>query len=241
MRIIAHRGASAVAPENTLAALREGLRVGAAGAEIDVRLTADGEVVLLHDATLDRTTSRSGLLRRCTQHELTGVDAGGWRGATWRGEPIPRLADLLAEWPRDRRLFIELKDGPELLAPLAQVLRDRVGWDLVVLAFDGDLLWASQRVLPDRPHVRNVEAPPGAAERWFTDRAEEARAAGWAGLSFGVAAGWSADWPTRLRAAGLGCAVWTVDDTAQAGRLCADGVDDLMTNDPGRLRREIGA
>ena len=241
MRIIAHRGASAVAPENTRAALREGLRAGAAGAEIDVRLTADGEVVLLHDAQLDRTTNFTGPLRRYTVGELAGADAGAWRGAAWRGEPIPRLADLLAEWPRDRRLFIELKDGPDLLVPLAQVLRDRVGWDLVVLAFDGDLLRASQRLLPGWPHVRNVEAPPMSAEPWFTERVEEARAEGWVGLSVGVAAGWSGDWPARLRAAGLGCAVWTVDEGVQAGRLCADGVDDLMTNDPGRMLREIGA
>lgn len=239
MRIIAHRGASAVAPENTLAALRAGLHAGAQGAEIDVRLTADDEVVLLHDATLDRTTNRSGLLRRYTAGALAGADAGAWRGAAWRGEPIPRLADLLAEWPRERRLFIELKDGPELLPPLARVLRDRVGWDLVVLAFDGDLLRASQRLMPGWPHVRNVEAPPMAAERWFAERVAEARAAGWAGLSFGVASGWAADWPSRLRQVGLGCATWTVDEAAQAGRLCADGVDDLMTNDPGRLRREL--
>ena len=80
MRIIAHRGASAVAPENTLAALREGLRAGAAGAEIDVRLSADGEVVLLHDERLERTTNLCGLARDHTSRELAAADAGAWRG-----------------------------------------------------------------------------------------------------------------------------------------------------------------
>lgn len=235
MRVIAHRGASAVAPENTLSALRLGLRAGAAGAEIDVRLTRDGVVVLMHDATLDRTTDRSGALSLAPMRDLVGADAGAWRGAEWRGEPVPRLAQLLDEWPHDRRLYIELKDGPELLLPLADVLRAHGGRDLVLLAFDVELLRGAACVLPGWPRVRNVEGPGEDREAWIEARIREARGGGWAGLSFGVDAGWSADWPAQLHDAGLICAAWTVDDTQRALQLRAEGVDDLMTNDPARL------
>ena len=239
MRVIAHRGASAAAPENTLAALRLGLQAGAAGAEIDVRVTSDGEVVLLHDATLDRTTDRRGALSCTPLRELEEADAGARRGAEWRGERVPRLAQLLDEWPRDRRLYIELKGGPALLAPLADVLRAHRGRDLVLLAFDPEMLRGAAHVLPGWPRVRNVEAPADGRDAWLAARIQEARSAGWAGLSFGVAAGWSAAWPARLHDAGLACAAWTVDDVELALELRRDGVDDLMTNDPGRVLRAL--
>lgn len=237
MRILGHRGASAVAPENTRAALREALAAGAAGAEIDVRITADGVVVLLHDERLDRTTTARGLLRTLVAGALAQVDAGSWFGPGWAREPVPRLSEILDEWPHDRRLLIELKDGTELLAPLRDVLANHRGKDLALLAFDGDLLREAGRVLPGWPCYHNVEWPGGDAAAWFDAQLLEAKAAGWQGLSLGVASGWRAQWPHRLREAGLGCAVWTVDDPAVAEQLRADGVEELMTNDPARLLR----
>ena len=92
-RIIGHRGAALHAPENTLAGLREAARQGCRWVEIDVRLTADGGLVLMHDPTVDRTTTAAGRVRELALAEIAGMDAGARFGAAWAGEPVPALAD----------------------------------------------------------------------------------------------------------------------------------------------------
>ena len=88
-RIVAHRGNSSVAPENTLAAIQSAIDVGADMVEIDVYPTKDGEIVLLHDGTLDRTTNGTGSVSNYTLAELKELDAGSWKSLRYRGEKIP--------------------------------------------------------------------------------------------------------------------------------------------------------
>ncbi len=108
-RIIAHRGFSGQAPENTLVAIRQAIKAGADMVEIDVTMTADGQVILLHDETLDRTTSGQGLPTDFTLEELRGLDAGSWFGPQYAGEKIPTLAEAL-ETVKNRILInIEIK------------------------------------------------------------------------------------------------------------------------------------
>ena len=112
----AHRGASAHAPENTLAALELAVAQGAEMAEVDAQLSADGQVVLIHDETLDRTTSGSGTVASVSLELLRGLDAGAWFGEVWWGEKIPTLAEVLDAVGTRLTLNIELKGaaGPEL-------------------------------------------------------------------------------------------------------------------------------
>ena len=95
--ILGHRGTPREAPENTLSGLRRALSLGLDGIEYDVRAAGGGEPVLLHDATLDRTTDASGPLAGRELSELFGVDAGSWFGRGFRGEPVPTLAEALDE------------------------------------------------------------------------------------------------------------------------------------------------
>ena len=107
--IVGHRGAAGCAPENTLAAWNEGLAQGADIIELDVQLSADGQVVVLHDDLLDRTTDGSGRVGDKTLAELKALDAGSWFAERFVGEPIPTLQEALA-WARERvPLFVELK------------------------------------------------------------------------------------------------------------------------------------
>jgi glycerophosphoryl diester phosphodiesterase len=109
----AHRGHSAAAPENTLAALAAAWRAGATVAEIDVRMTGDGELVLLHDRTLDRTTNGHGPVSQRPLAELRELDAGSWFAPGFAGEPIARLDEVL-DWARGKiGLLVELKNFPE--------------------------------------------------------------------------------------------------------------------------------
>jgi glycerophosphoryl diester phosphodiesterase len=107
--IIAHRGASRKAPENTLAAFSRAIDDGADGIELDVRLTADNRVVVFHDSRLERTTDGAGKIERCSSDELKGLSAGSWFHPVFRGEPIPTLDDALELIRRRVGVNIELK------------------------------------------------------------------------------------------------------------------------------------
>lgn len=108
-RVIAHRGFSGQAPENTLVALRMAIEIEADMAEIDVGLTRDGHVVVLHDDTLDRTTNGKGLLSQTTLEEVQKLDAGSWFDADFAGEPVPTLAESLDLVKGKILLNIEIK------------------------------------------------------------------------------------------------------------------------------------
>jgi glycerophosphoryl diester phosphodiesterase len=126
--VAAHRGASKVAPENTLAAFRAALDHGAAALELDVHLTRDERIVVIHDDTLDRTTNASGPVSALTGEEIRSLDAGSWFGPAMAGERVPYLEEVI-ELTEDRaRLHVELKgENAELLAARVVVAVRRLG------------------------------------------------------------------------------------------------------------------
>jgi glycerophosphoryl diester phosphodiesterase len=117
-----HRGASATHPENTVAALREAVRLGVAMVEFDVARTADGQLVLMHDATVNRTTGFNGKVSELTYAQIRALDAGKWKDAKFTGEPVPTLDEALAALPRDIWLNVHLKGDAQLGAQVAAVL-----------------------------------------------------------------------------------------------------------------------
>ncbi|PWI57885.1 hypothetical protein BM613_06505 [Sulfoacidibacillus thermotolerans] len=116
---IAHRGASANYPENTLPSFQGAIELGAQMIELDVHLTLDEELVIIHDATLDRTTDHTGEVAMLPWHTMAKADAGSWRGESFRHTPLPRLQDVLAWLPNDIMLNLELKGTPHTAARLA--------------------------------------------------------------------------------------------------------------------------
>ena len=111
--VSAHRGFSKIAPENTIPALQAAFDAGADLAEIDVRMTADGAVVLMHDALVDRTTSGNGLVSALSLSEVKQLDAGSWFERSYAGTSVPTLDEVL-DWSRGRlALLIELKNSPD--------------------------------------------------------------------------------------------------------------------------------
>lgn len=107
--VIAHRGASAVAPENTVAAFEAAIATGCDGIELDVRHTSEGRLVILHDKTLDRTTNGSGLVAEMPYQDLRKLDAGSWFAPQFANERVPLLCDILQVYPQRVPLVIELK------------------------------------------------------------------------------------------------------------------------------------
>ena len=111
-KIFAHRGSKGTHPENTLASFKEAVRVGSDGIELDVHLTKDGHLVVIHDETVDRTTNGTGEIRNLTLAEIKAMDAGSWFNETFAGEKIPTLEEvllLLTELGFNGQLNIELK------------------------------------------------------------------------------------------------------------------------------------
>ncbi len=131
MIVVAHRGNSAIAPENTMAAVEAAIRSGAGSIELDVQLTRDRVPVVIHDAVLERTTDGSGPVAATRARELTALDAGSWFGPAFAGERVPRLDDVLdaVARTRDVHLLLELKGvwGAEDVLLVAEAVE---GWAL---------------------------------------------------------------------------------------------------------------
>jgi glycerophosphoryl diester phosphodiesterase len=108
--VIAHRGASYTQPENTIAAFKEAIRLGVQGVEMDVRETKDGQLVLMHDFLVNRTTNGSGRISHMTLAEVKELDAGSWKGEKFRGEKVPTLEEALTIIPRNMWIDIHIKD-----------------------------------------------------------------------------------------------------------------------------------
>ncbi len=237
--ITAHRGASADAPENTLAALRLGFAQGAEAGECDVRLTRDGHIVLLHDPGTRRTGDRGLVASAATLAELRAVDVGLWKGAAWTGERIPTLAEVVAMLPVGRRLLVEVKCGREILPELARVLRaaPRGAEAFVVMSFDFALVAEMKARCPEFEAHWIVEAArprPSVA-----DMVARARGAGLDGLNLDRRFDIDRDFVRAVHAADLRLHVWTVDDAGEAERLAEAGVDSITTNRPGELRAAL--
>src|SRR5438552_9814499 len=123
MEIIAHRGASHDAPENTLASVNLAWRQHADAVEIDVQFSKDGKLVVIHDNSTRRTGRVNKKVSEQTLSELRRLDVGRWRGRTWSGQRIPTLDEVLATVPHGKRLYVELKCGPDGLAEFIRIAR----------------------------------------------------------------------------------------------------------------------
>jgi glycerophosphoryl diester phosphodiesterase len=220
--VFAHRGGSALAPENTIVAFDNGLALGADGLELDVHLSRDGAVVVHHDRLLERTTALRGPIAARTVDELRRVD-------------VPTLADVLTRH-RDARVIVEMKvNSPQMAAATIEVVRRAGAIERVCLGSFG------RRVLRAARAIEPAIATSGAREevRWALYRSwcrwPVSRVA-YDGYQVPELAGRtrvvSARFVEYAHDAGLGVQVWTVDDAEQARRLLGWGVDALITDRP---------
>ena len=233
-RIVGHRGAAMHAPENTLAGLREAARQGCRWVEIDVRLTADGGLVLMHDPTVDRTTTAAGRVRGLALAEIAGMDAGARFGAAFAGEPVPALADALRLARRlALQLDIELKCEPgDSVAAAAALVREiekawRADEPPLISSFDHAALAAVRAARADLPVA---VVTPTLSDRWR----ESFVSLGAASLHVGER-GLMREAVIPLVAEGIEIGVYTVNDAARAGELLSWGVAALFTDRPGAI------
>jgi glycerophosphoryl diester phosphodiesterase len=149
--ITGHRGASHDAPENTLAAFELAWEQGADAIEGDFYLTADSQIVCVHDADTLRTTGVKKIVAETTLEDLRSLDAGFWKGDAFKGEKLPTFAEVLATVPQGKRFVVELKTDPSivpfLVAEIERLKPDRAS--LQIIAFNADTVLACKTALPD--------------------------------------------------------------------------------------------
>ena len=227
---VAHRGAGKLAPENTLAAFRVGAGHGYRAFECDVKLSADGVLFLLHDATLERTTSGAGTAGQQAWSALSVLDAGGWHSRAFAGEPLPSLQGIAAYCRRNGfALNIEIKPTPGFEAATGRTVgvsatRLWAGDTLQPLlsSFSPEALQGAKETAPQLPRALLLDA---LRSGWF----EQAQALGCSAVvtAFGLM---DAALIARLHGAGLRALVYTVNDAAEAQRLIALGIDGIITD-----------
>ena len=245
--IVAHRGASFDAPENTLAAFRLAWKQGADAIEGDFLLTKDEKVVCHHDSDLQRTANDPREVAEMTLAELRQLDVGSWKHPRFAGERIPTLTEVLALVGPGKRLFLEIKCGPEIIGPLGRTLAQTAlsADQIVIISFDKEVIRLCRKHLP--AHRAN----------WLTDYKENLRGR-WEPSSAEVmqtlqqidasGLGTEAD-PDRvttalvakIRDAGLQFHCWTVNGAALARHFQALGVDSITTDRPAWLRARLQA
>ena len=160
--VIAHRGASAYAPENTFAAFDLALEMGCNHIELDVRLTRDSQVVVSHDDTVDRTTNGSGRVEELLLEEIQKLDAGSWKDARFAGERVPTLEEVLAKYRGQAHLHIELKAGhPSLAEKVAKLVQpQQAERSATIVSFDSEMLKEVSEMAPSLPRgwlVRHLD------------------------------------------------------------------------------------
>jgi glycerophosphoryl diester phosphodiesterase len=241
-QIIGHRGAPFDAPENTLISLKTAFQQNADACELDVHLSKDGQIVVIHDDTTGRTAGPPN-------RKVAGLTAAELRELKirWKDrgpEKIPLLEEVFPLIPSGRRVFIEVKIGPESIAPL-KTLFLRTGADpasLVIIGFDIETMRQAKVDFP-KIEVLWLAAPRRGA---FTkppveDLIQTAKVAGLDGLDLEKSFPIDRGFVEKVHAAGLKLYTWVVDDPAVACMQCGASVDGITTNRPGWLREQLAA
>jgi len=229
----AHRGASGVCPENTMAAFKKAIELGATGIETDVQLTKDGKLVLIHDESLKRTAGAEGWVKDGTLSELKRLDAGSWFNPAFKDETIPELDELLElAKPTGLILNLELKNGvvqyqgleeKVIAAVRAYGMSERV----IISSFNHYSLAVCRQLAPEiKTGVLYME---GLYRPW--DYAKTVGAAALHPYHYAV----TPEWVSEAREHGVIYNPFTVNDPEQMKRLIAAGVAGIITDYPDRL------
>lgn len=263
VEVIAHRGMGSEfvepdqPPENTLPSFEAAWKAGADACEVDVHLTADHQVVAIHDSTTGRTANADLVVANSTLAELQKLDAGSWKGASWAGVRFATLSEVLAIVPAGKRLFVEIKTGPSTVPHVAEAIREstRTSAEVVIISFNCESLAASKAAMPDVRHYLLVkfEQDPKTGE-WTMGIAqtksgtqeselildqpadiihliELVRLHGFDGLD--VSETQPDNFADQMREAQIEWKVWTVDCPGAAATMARRGATSITTN---RLR-----
>jgi glycerophosphoryl diester phosphodiesterase len=241
VEIIAHRGASYIAPENTTASVMLGWEKEA-DVEVDVYLTKDNKIVIIHDKNTKRTAVTDVNIADTTSEELRKLDVGSFKSEEYAGEKIPFLADIVETIPRGRKLYVEIKCGKEILPYLKELLVESGKMSrIVIIGFDLETVTMSKEMIDVPTYWLRGTKKTEETEEWIPhdpQLIQTAKDKGLDGLDVHYA-GVNEEFIDTVKAAGQKLYVWTVDDPQEAARLVKLGVDGITTNRPEWLRERL--
>lgn len=234
VKIIAHRGASWLAPENTVAAARLAWELGADAVECDIYLSSDNKIIACHDATTKRTTGQDHRISETGSKTLRKLEAGSFKDEKYRGEKLPFLKELIKTVPEGKELVVEIKCRSEILPFLRKEIdKYRKGRNFSFICFDFQTICNTKNVFPEYPCY------------WLCSNAvlleatfDKVPPANLEGISLGYAI-INESVIEKAGRTGLEVYSWTVDDPAEAKRLIGLGVKGITTNRPGWLKDQI--
>jgi glycerophosphoryl diester phosphodiesterase len=236
--IIAHRGASKLRPENTIPAFELALKQNADGIEGDFQLTQDKQIVCLHDSTTDRVAGTRKVVKDSTLAELKKLDVGRWFNQDWQGLTIPTLTEVLDILPPDKKLFMEVKCGVEIISSLLSILNHYplTQERLVILSFNCQVLKAVKNRIPAlkvlllsrlKFSFKRNKLSPSPTE--ILNRLESINADGFSSRFHLLLDQIFID---KIKQAGYEYHIWTVDQQKLAQKFTKMGVNSITTNRP---------
>ena len=247
--VVAHRGASHAAPENTLAAFKLAWKEGADAVEGDFFLTKDQQIVCTHDKTTQRLNQKKVKLdvAKSTLEELRALDVGSWKDKKWTGEKMPTLAEVMEVVPKGKKIYIEVKCGAEIVP----FLKTEIGASklkaeqIVIISFKKEVILSARNSMPElkaywltsfKKDKTTGKMTPSEEEVLKTLSAVKAD-----GLSCGDHNELTEDFLKRVRAKGHETHCWTVNNPKRAKELVALGMRSITTDRPGLIREALEA
>jgi glycerophosphoryl diester phosphodiesterase len=234
--VIAHRGNSSYAPENTLASFNATWQVDSDAVELDIHLTSDNQIVVIHDEDTQRTSGQKLIVAETTYAELSKLDVGSFKAAYFKDERVPLLKDAIATVQKNKKLFIEIKCDKKIVPLLREVIKQSgKKAQITIIAFDLETLAEAKKVMPDIPMCWLISAEQNEKtkeylpyDKSFIDLAVEKGIDG-LDLDYGVL---TQEYVHQVHKAGLSLYVWTVDNLQDSGKMQNFQVDGITTNYP---------
>lgn len=250
MEFIGHRGASEDAPENTLSSVKLAYEQGADGAEIDIQLTKDKKIILMHDDNAKRTGGEDKNIIDMTSDELASMDVGKWKDEKWKGEKVSFLDEVVKVIPKGKKLFVEIKGGDhQIIDPLVEILKGAASRpeQIKIISFDHGVLKELKKKAPQYEiyFLTTYRFYPGT---WPYMRNEEelqalmkaAKEAGASGFDIEYAPNVTKELVKKLKDNGFKVAVWSYaeDDNVEAMEKMSQVGLDFFTTDRPKLMKE---
>ncbi|MGC9144660.1 MAG: glycerophosphodiester phosphodiesterase [Nitrososphaeria archaeon] len=234
--LFGHRGARGLAPENTLPAFDLALQYGMDGVELDVHESADGEIIVMHDELVDRTTNGNGYIKEMTLEQIKSLDAGVKFSSKYAGTKVPTLSEVFDRY-REKLLYkVEIKHSYEYYPNIEEKVLETVDRfnlkkNVQIISFDFDSLKKVREIDNKIEIGLIIEGRP----RWFIDIAKKLEAT-WIQAFHGLV--YSKNDVTELHKDGIKLGLWTINEVKDIIRFCEMGVDDLTGDYPDRLSKE---
>lgn len=243
--IVAHRGASGQAPENTLPAFQLAWEHGADAIEADFQLTKDGHIVCVHDRDMKRVSGDKMVVKDSTLAQLQGLDVGSFKGSGFKGTRIPTIAEVFSVVPKGKKIYIEIKSGKEIVSQLLKDIK-KCGLSndqLVVICFDPDVLLEISRLAPEIKIswlVNFKKDKKGKIQPEMNTAFEILKLIKADGVSTSRRFV-GEKFIKRVHSLGYEHHIWTIDDSLSARNYKRWGTHSITTNFPAKMRSVLKA